>query len=750
MRCSKYILFLSSMLMAACSEGTIVINDGSTGDEQEENENKDPETKPGKDPGKEDPDEKPEEKPGGKEKDPSKPENKDCQGTCIDGDKKCDGNVSMACVVDKDGCPGWVPRDCEEEEDCVSGVCVPKTAPAPSCANECDNENDQICDEQADASGYKKCSNFDDDVCLEWSEFIPCPEGTACSGGSCGGCTNECPAEGNVECSGEGYRTCVDKNEDGCFEWSDVVPCEHGCESGHCACANACEPGQKECSGEGFRTCEDANSDGCYEWSAVTACPNGCDGGSCSCKHECEANQKECSGEGCRTCTADADGCRIWSAVTRCEHGCSSGSCQEAPKNEPTRYPGDKILSPVTPYVVQSMKNIAAKNTSQKNDVFMKVGDSHMADGAVFMRCFSNSKSQKPKLNGADFLQSVINEFQKSLDSFNRDSKSTVIGKTAWWANSGPLKEEMNAIHPRFAFYGYGSNDMEWHEYEFKNYFLTLEWFYRELRKGLKTMMDSGIIPLLIGTGVRTDKPSKASDGHYPFYLVPVFDAVSRGLAEQYQIPYMNLQLAQQPLKDNNYGLGSDGLHHSSSGGGCDFTDSVMKKYGANVRNRYAIEMLDRAWKMLYKNESAPDAVIPFKGSGTASDPYIIDSLPYTHPGNTNKGTNSISQYPKCRDTNESGPEIYYKLELKNKTKFRAFAVSASEVDVDIHILNGSNKADSCMKAANRYVEGNFDAGTYYFSVDTCDGAGNAGEYLFGVIPCLSGDPVCGSSLSGG
>ena len=663
MRYNKYILFACALTMFACSDDA---NNGSVSNP-------------------------PQDEPPGKE----------CQNQCQADEKKCDGNTSVVCFdTDNDGCVEWVSKECNDDEICTGGACLSQGEPLPSCTNECDNENVQVCADQDGQSGYKKCANFDDDTCLEWSSFIPCQDGSFCADGACGGCSNECSADGITECSNDGLRTCIDTNGDGCFEWSEVTPCEHGCDGDHCACA-----------------------------------------------HECEENQKECNGEGYRTCTTDAKGCRVWSQVTACEYGCAEGDCKEAPKNEPTRYPGDQILSPVTTYVVESMKSIAAMGTSQNDNVFMKVGDSHMAPGSVFMYCFSKTKSA-PNLNGDTFLQSVIDEFQVSTDSYNRDSEATVVGKTAYWANGEYLTKEMNAIKPRFAFYGYGTNDMGMYGYTHKEYFHTLEWFYQNVKKGMNTMMSNGVIPMLIGTGIRTDRSSLG--GLQPIYFVPVFDAVARGLAEQYQVPYMNLQLAQQPLKSNNYGLNtSDNLHHTNKNGGCDFSDDVMLKYGANVRNRYAIEMLDRAWKSMYKGVEATDTVIPYIGSGSQAEPYIIDSLPYTHASDTHKGTNVISKY-KCGNPDESGPEIYYKLVLTKQTKIRAFAISSStSVDVDIHLQKEIN-SNECMTRGDRFVEANLEAGTYYFSVDTCNGDSHAGEYLFGILECGSDDPLCGSSMTGG
>ncbi len=105
-------------------------------------------------------------------------------------------------------------------------------------------------------------------------------------------CDDACSAEGLVECSGNGIRTCGDANGDGCFEWSAVEPCgEHEvCSNGTCqaqaaACTNACEAeGMRECASEdGYKECGQFDDDDCLEWSPEVACNSGlaCTNGAC-------------------------------------------------------------------------------------------------------------------------------------------------------------------------------------------------------------------------------------------------------------------------------------------------------------------------------------------------------------------------------------------------------------------------------------------------------------------------------------
>lgn len=81
-----------------------------------------------------------------------------------------------------------------------------------------------------------------------------------------------CPAAdctpGAKRCDGaQVVEVCSDYDGDGCPEWGGGVDCPTGsrCEDGRCLaiCLPECVPGQRVCSGRGYRTCGDADEDGC-------------------------------------------------------------------------------------------------------------------------------------------------------------------------------------------------------------------------------------------------------------------------------------------------------------------------------------------------------------------------------------------------------------------------------------------------------------------------------------------------------
>ena len=569
-------------------------------------------------------------------------------------------------------------------------------------------------------------------------------------------CDRECVV-GESLCEGEKVKTCREDGK-GCVTWSvracegDAV-CKNGtCEAQEEACRDECpEMGALECTEDAaaFRKCSNFDDDECLEWSAPQPCASGCEAGQCveACDDACTLGEAECEGAGVRTCQTGSDGCTEWGPVTACEYGCQGGACKSAP--QATRYLGTRILSPMTPYVVQKMKEISGKNAARNDKSFIKVGDSHFAPGSVFMYCFSTSspKHSGYNLNGLK-VEDAVSAFQSSFDAFNRDSAVAVVGMTATWLMGNgrtKLDQELQTTNPRFAFYDYGTNDMGAYSTT-TQYMATLEKYYNKVLDGLGVLMDGGTIPLLIGTGWRTDYASLGAT--QPKHYVTTFSAVSRGIAEYYQIPFYDLQLSHSDI--SGFGLGSDGVHHSAINYGCDFTSAGLAK-GANRRNRYAIEMLARAWRALTLGSGATDDTIPFEGSGTHADPYLITSLPYTHMASTVGGEKKFNTYA-CRTTGEYGPERVYRLEVASSVKIRAFAASRTDVDVDIHLLKSLSK-DASLACGNRWVEATLSPGTYYFVVDTCNNDGSntsAGTYLFGVHLCDADDTACGASATGG
>jgi len=93
-------------------------------------------------------------------------------------------------------------------------------------------------------TGYQACGNYDNDTCLEWSGLTPCPTNQVCANGTCAAnCTDECGPENHTACTaGTTYKKCSDYDNDTCLEWSDSIICATGkkCIDGQCLDYNTC------------------------------------------------------------------------------------------------------------------------------------------------------------------------------------------------------------------------------------------------------------------------------------------------------------------------------------------------------------------------------------------------------------------------------------------------------------------------------------------------------------------------------
>ena len=209
----------------------------------------------------------------------------------------------------------------------TDGTLDAETDTTPPCTDECAGEGTAECS----GEGFRLCLDRDDDGCYEWGEVIPCGLGQACASG---GCVSTC---GSQPCTVAGARHCLDGTTteecgdfdgNGCLEWGAASACGQGliCSNGFCAtsCSNACTTvNARKCEGNSVVTCGDANGDGCLEWAGASPCGSDvCVGGFCqsSCSNECTTpNARKCDGNGYTTCAdANGDGCLEWGTVVAC------------------------------------------------------------------------------------------------------------------------------------------------------------------------------------------------------------------------------------------------------------------------------------------------------------------------------------------------------------------------------------------------------------------------------------------------
>ena len=219
---------------------------------------------------------------------------------------------------------------CDESENDQTNT-PPDDGASKACEDTC--KGNDICD---GTDAYKTCKDKDGDGCREWVS-VPCDDDTKCDKGKCvsdqkdkcdGG---KCPPEDKDKCEGD---NCPPEDKD--------------------KCQNTCE-GADICDGtDAYKTCRDNNGDGCNEWVVVPCeenqkCDKGkciaeenpqCEGDNCppedkdKCQNACEGDNY-CDGTSAfKTCRDDDnDGCKEWVTVPcgenqKCDKGECVGACE--------------------------------------------------------------------------------------------------------------------------------------------------------------------------------------------------------------------------------------------------------------------------------------------------------------------------------------------------------------------------------------------------------------------------------------
>ena len=199
-------------------------------------------------------------------------------------------------------------------------------------------------------------------------------------------------------------------------------------------------------------------------------------------------------------------------------------------------------------------------------------------------------------------------------------------------------------------------------------------------------------------------------------------------------------------------GLLSDGLHGNvySSGGAqpCVFTAAALEA-NYNVRNLLTLQAFDAVQRLLGEPQAiAPDAETPqLQGTGSATDPFVIDQLPFTHAADTADSIHdAFDSYAGCNaDQDESGPEYVYRFELKETTGVRIAVLDRAGVDIDVHLLDSSATTEGCIERDDRIIERSLPAGVYHLAIDTFTSGGTPkqGPFQLVIVACESGDPDC-------
>lgn len=128
-------------------------------------------------------------------------------------------------------------------------------------------------------------------------------------------------------------------------------------------------------------------------------------------------------------------------------------------------------------------------------------------------------------------------------------------------------------------------------------------------------------------------------------------------------------------------------------------------------------------------SDAGPDALDPDVSDdclpGSPCRPLPIGRLPFSDSRDTRDGpADSWDSYGCAPDTDESGPEWVYRIDIAEAGTLVASVSGAASADPDVHILH-SLDPDDCLARGHTEATARVDEGTYFIVVDTwVDGDG--------------------------
>ncbi len=395
-----------------------------------------------------------------------------------------------------------------------------------------------------------------------------------------------------------------------------------------------------------------------------------------------------------------------------------------------TRYPKDPVHSPITLTVANHLKAIVANGSGQNNNVFMIVGDSlstGRTDGknSWFLGQFEypyatgneHSWESVMSLQGYEELQPAHAFFlggvvphrdptYPATSPYARYSLAAKVSMVAGWAitgNPSPLQREIDAINPKFALVMYGSNDVSAHG----GFPGNIDVIISNILEIVDICISQGIVPIITAPHIRYDYDDASITLQYAL----------RAACQDRQIPYINCLKAMMPLPD--HGLGPNHNVHPNPlawNRACVFHPEALD-YGRNLRNLVTLQSLDRIYQIFENNQSFLDEEPPIlAGSGTRTDPYIIDETAFVDAG----------------ETSASDHEFYYKLTVTEPFDMRAMVTDKGNTDIDVALLDSQFNV---LSDGELLVERSVTAGTYYVLIkNNSGGAARSGRYQLVVM----------------
>ncbi len=123
-------------------------------------------------------------------------------------------------------------------------------------------------------------------------------------------------------------------------------------------------------------------------------------------------------------------------------------------------------------------------------------------------------------------------------------------------------------------------------------------------------------------------------------------------------------------------------------------------------------------------------------------DVTCVDSFPFSDERDTSmEGKSSLTAYTCAPDTDESGPEIVYRVTVPEAGFLSAAVYAEADADIDVHILSALDPA-SCLSRGDRHASADVPAGDHWIVADTyaVDGVPLSGAFRIDIgfiVPSL-------------
>ncbi len=129
--------------------------------------------------------------------------------------------------------------------------------------------------------------------------------------------------------------------------------------------------------------------------------------------------------------------------------------------------------------------------------------------------------------------------------------------------------------------------------------------------------------------------------------------------------------------------------------------------------------------------------------AGTVSNPIVISGFPYeTFDATAGVGSDQFDSYACASNTDESGPERIYRMDLDGPGTLSVTVTDDADTDVDIHLLSGTD-ASTCVVRDDVSFSWQVSAGSWYLTADTwCSNGGT--EYPGGYFLYVDFTPGAG------